>query len=125
MASILIIEDEPRMVSLLSKGLQQKGYRTLAVTNEERALPLALSKMFDLVLLDLMLPGLDGVSILSAIRAQSLQVPVIVVTALSSEKDRSHVLLLGANEYITKPFKFEHLLGHIRTYVEEGGLSRD
>ncbi|MBT9314496.1 response regulator transcription factor [Leptothoe spongobia] len=117
MASILIIEDEPRTVSFLSQGLQQMGYRTFAVTNGERALPLALSKMFDLVLLDLMLPGLEGVSILSVIRAQRLQVPVIVMTALSSEKERSHAFLLGANEYIAKPFNFDYLLSHIRTYV--------
>ncbi|MEM9483133.1 MAG: response regulator [Cyanobacteria bacterium P01_F01_bin.116] len=117
MASILIIEDEPRIVSFLSKGLQQKGHQTLAVTNGERALPLALSKMFDLILLDLILPGWDGVSILSTIRAQSIQVPVIVLTAMSSEEDRSHALSLGANEYIPKPFLFEHLLSYIHAYA--------
>ena len=117
MASILIIEDEPRIVSFLSQGLQQSGHQTLAVTNGERALPLALSEMFDLVLLDLVLPELDGVSILRAIRAQRLRVPVIVVTALFSEEDRSRALFLGANEYITKPFRFEHLLSYIRNYV--------
>ncbi len=117
MASILIIEDEPRIVSFLSKGLQQTGHQALAVTNGERALPLALSKMFDLVLLDLILPESEGVSILSEIRAQSIQVPIIVVTALSSEEQRSQALFLGANEYITKPFRFEHLLSYIRAYV--------
>jgi DNA-binding response OmpR family regulator len=116
-ASILIIEDEPRTVSFLSKGLRQMGHQALAVTNGERALPLALSEMFDLVLLDLTLPELDGVSILRAIRDQRLQVPVIVVTALFSEEDRSRALFLGANEYITKPFRFEHLLGYIHSYV--------
>lgn len=115
MASILIIEDEPRSVSFLSKGLQQMGHQTLAVANGERALPLALSEMFDLVLLDLTLPGLDSVSILSAIRARRLRVPVIVVTALSSEEERSRALLLGANEYIAKPFRFESLLSYIHS----------
>ncbi|NEQ54958.1 MAG: response regulator [Leptolyngbya sp. SIO3F4] len=104
-------------MSFLSQGLQQMGYRTFTVTNGERALPLALSKMFDLVLFDLMLPALDGVSILSAIRSQRIQVPVIVATTLHGEKDRSHALFLGANEYITKPFGFEHLLQHIQAYV--------
>ncbi len=117
MASILIIEDEPRIVSFLSKGLQQTGHQTLAVTNGERALPLALSKMFDLVLLDLILPEPQGVLILSEIRAQSIQVPIIVVTALFSEEQRSQALFLGANEYITKPFRFEHLLSYIHAYV--------
>lgn len=116
-ASILIIEDEPRIVSLLSRGLQQVGHQTLAITNGERALPLALSEMFDLVLLDLALPELDGVSVLKAIRAQRLQVPVIVVTALFNEENRSRALFWGANEYITKPFSFEHLLSYIRYYV--------
>ncbi|MFG6095444.1 response regulator [Leptolyngbyaceae cyanobacterium CCMR0082] len=117
MASILIIEDEPHAVSFLSKGLQQLGHRTLAVNNEERAIPLALSDMFDLVLLDLVLPELDSVSILGAIRAQNLQVPVIVVTALSSEEERLRALFLGANEYLAKPFSFERLMGYIHTYV--------
>lgn len=127
MASILIIQDEPRIGSFLSQGLQQVGHQTLSVTNEERALPLALSKMFDLVLLDLSLPDLSlpelnlpdlsGVSILRAIRAQRIQVPIIVITALYSEKERSHALLLGANEYLPKPFSFEHLLSYIYTYV--------
>lgn len=93
------------------------GHKTLAVTNGERALPLALSKMFDLVLLDLSLPELGEVSILSAIRAQRIQVPIIVITALYSEKNRSSALRLGANEYLPKPFRFEHLLNYIYTYV--------
>lgn len=116
-ASILIIEDEPRTVSFLSKGLQQMGHQTLVVTDSARALPLALSEMFDLVLLDLIVPELDCVSILGAIRAERLQVPVIVMTALSSEEERSRALFLGANEYLTKPFCFEHLLGYIHSYV--------
>ncbi len=132
MASILIIQDEPRIGSFLSQGLQQVGHQTLSVTNGERAVPLALSKMFDLVLLDLSLPDLSlselglpdlslpdlrGVSILRAIRAQRIQVPIIVITALYSEKERAHALLLGANEYLPKPFSFEHLLRYIYTYV--------
>lgn len=117
MASILIIEDEPRNVSFLAQGLEQLGHHTWVVTNQESAVPLALSKMFDIVLLDLLLPELNGVSILSSIRERRLQVPIIVMTALPSKEERSRALFLGANEYIVKPFHFEHLLGYIRTYA--------
>ena len=64
-----------------------------------------------------MLPGLDGISILSAIRAQGLQTPVIVVTALEDDADREQALFLGANEYVVKPFRFNHLLACVRDYV--------
>ena len=117
MTSILIIEDEPRNVSFLAQGLEQLGYQTLVVSNSETAVPLALSKMFDLVLLDILLPELNGVSILGNIREQRLQVPIIVMTALPSKEERLRALFLGANEYIAKPFCFDYLLGHIQSYV--------
>ncbi|MGD1949857.1 MAG: response regulator transcription factor [Leptolyngbyaceae cyanobacterium] len=117
MASILIIEDEPRAVSFISKGLREMGHQTLAVTSKERAIPLARSEMFDLVLLDLIMPELNGVSILGAIRAQNTQVPVIVVTALFNKEERIRALYMGANDYITKPFGFDRLLGYIHSYA--------
>ena len=91
------------------------GHQTLSVSDGARALPLALSEMFDLVVLDILVPELDGMAILGAIRAQRLKVPVVVVTALSSEAERSRALFLGANEYIPKPCRFEQLLGYVHS----------
>ena len=116
-ATILIVEDEPRIVAFLAKGLKRAGYQTKSVSDGREALPLTTSGEFDLILLDLGLPGLDGTSVLSATRSQGIHTPVIVVTAVSGDEEREQALSLGANDYITKPFSFRTLLGSIRNYV--------
>ena len=117
MATILIVEDEPRIVAFVAKGLKRAGYQTKAVGDGQEALFLATSEKFDLILLDLGLPGLDGASVLSATRSQGVQTPVIVVTALSGDDEREQALSLGANDYITKPFSFRTLLNSVQNYI--------
>lgn len=115
--TILIAEDEARISAFIAKGLQRAGYQTQIASDGDQALKLALSDRYDLMLLDIGLPGLDGWSVLHEIRTRSTSPPVIVVTALDGTGERSHSLELGANEYVTKPFRFDELLSRIRRYV--------
>lgn len=113
--TILIVEDEPEAVVFMSKGFENAGYQVLAVDGAQ-ALSFIFSIKFDLILLDLMLYELDGVSLLNVIRAQGIQTPVITMTALGNAYEREQVLCL-ADEYIAKPFPFNHLLACISAYV--------
>ncbi|ESA35699.1 hypothetical protein N836_10560 [Leptolyngbya sp. Heron Island J] len=120
MATILIVEDDSRIASFVSKGLKKAGYQTQIVLDGEQALPLALSGKFDLILLDLGLSGMDGREVLKEIRAQAVQIPVIVVTALDNDEVREDVLSLGAQAFIAKPFRFNSLLTCVRSHLIEG-----
>jgi DNA-binding response OmpR family regulator len=112
---VLVVEDDPRISSFLGKGLRAEGYTvTVAGTAEEAELALREEVGFDLVLLDLGLPGRDGESLLRGIRAQGSAVPVIVLTARAEVDDRVRGLDAGANDYVTKPFAFEELLARMR-----------
>ena len=117
MTTILIIEDEPKIVAILSKGLKKAGHQTQAVLDGKQALPLALSGNFDLILLDLGLPGLSGMSVLREVRGQALPTPVIVVTALDNDAERRQALSLGANGFIAKPFRFKSILDAVSTHL--------
>ena len=117
MATILIVEDESRIASFVSKGLKKAGYQTQITSDGNQALPLAISGNFDLILLDLGLPGIDGREVLKEIRAQAVQPPVIVVTAFSHDEIRDEVLSLGAQEFIAKPFRFSSLLACVRSHI--------
>ncbi|MEM9976732.1 MAG: response regulator [Cyanobacteria bacterium P01_D01_bin.2] len=117
MTTILIAEDEPRIAMFMSKGLKKEGYQTYVVDDGTQALALSLSGKFDLILLDVGLSGLDGWSVLSELRSSSSQPPVIIITALYGIEERDHSLSLGANGFISKPFRFNHLLKCIRRYV--------
>jgi len=111
---ILIAEDEARIVSFLEKGLRANGYTTSAVDNGVDARALARDDTFDLLILDLGLPGLDGRSVLREIRARGERIPVIVLTARDGVDDTVGSLEEGADDYVTKPFRFEELLARIR-----------
>lgn len=114
-ATILIVEDEAQIIAFMSKGLKRAGYQVQAVQDGQQALALALSREFDLILLDLGLPSLNGQSLLKEIRGQQLETPVIVVSAQNVEP--SQLMSLGANDYIAKPFRFSDLLAAIRSLI--------
>jgi DNA-binding response OmpR family regulator len=107
MSRILIAEDEIRIASFIQKGLRANGLSPAVASDGEEALALALSGDFDLVILDLGLPGRDGLEILEELRRRDPRLPVVVLTARDS-------LELGADDYITKPFSFEELLARVR-----------
>src|SRR5690348_5770447 len=113
---ILIIEDEKDIVRLLKYNLEKEGYATLAAYDGEAGLDLARKEKPDLILLDLMLPKLDGIQVCRAIRQDS-QIPIVMVTAKKEEIDRILGLELGADDYVTKPFSVRELLARIKTIL--------
>jgi DNA-binding response OmpR family regulator len=121
MTRILIVEDEERIVSFLEKGLRSSGYSTLAVSSGADALAIARDGDFDLVLLDLGLPGIDGREVLQRMRARGETMPVVVLTARDGVDDTVGALERGADDYITKPFRFEELLARIRVRLRDTG----
>jgi len=121
MNRVLIVEDEPRIASFLEKGLRAAGYVTTVVDNGVDAAGYARSDAFDLVILDLGLPGQDGLAALAQIRARGERLPVIVLTARDAVLDRVAGLDRGADDYLTKPFSFEELLARVRARLRDRG----
>jgi len=119
MTRILIAEDEPRIVSFLEKGLRANGYTTTAVTDGRSALDLARDASFDILVLDLGMPVLDGTEVLRQMRARGERMPVIILTARGSVDDTVTGLEGGADDYVTKPFRFEELLARIRVRLRD------
>jgi DNA-binding response OmpR family regulator len=118
---ILIAEDEPRIASFLTKGLKAAGYTTTVVGNGVDTAAYARGGDFDLLILDLGLPGQDGLAALAQIRARGERLPVIVLTARDAVPDRVTGLDLGADDYLTKPFSFDELLARIRARLRDHG----
>lgn len=117
---ILIVEDEKNIVDILRFNLQREGYETLEAYDGEKGLQLALEEEPSLILLDVMLPKLDGFEVCRAIRAQGHTTPILMLTAREEETDKVLGLELGADDYITKPFSMRELLARIRRLVANG-----
>jgi DNA-binding response OmpR family regulator len=111
---ILIADDEPRIASFIAKGLTAAGYTTTSVEDGIRALDYGSSGEFDLIILDIGMPRMDGFAVLGALRAMQSPLPVIVLTARDSLQDTVAALDGGADDFMTKPFRFEELLSRIR-----------
>lgn len=111
---ILLVEDEPGISRMLQRGLMTQGYETVAADNGNDGLRLAVEEDVDLVLLDIMLPGLDGRQILKRIRLRKPELPIIMLTAKDELSSKVSSLDDGANDYLTKPFALEELLARIR-----------
>ena len=123
MTRILIAEDEPRIVSFLEKGLQANGFATTAADTGALAAAMARDSDFDLLILDLGLPGVDGHHVLREIRQRGERMPVIILTARSGVADAVTGLDGGADDYVTKPFRFEELLARVRARLRDTGGS--
>jgi two-component system copper resistance phosphate regulon response regulator CusR len=117
---ILVVEDERKIAEALKKGLEAEGYQVVtAATGEEGFFSLS-TESFDLMLLDLMLPGRDGIDILKAIRHKGFLLPVMLLTGRDTVDDRVHGLDSGADDYLVKPFAFPELLARIRLLLRRG-----
>ncbi|QCX27937.1 response regulator transcription factor [Nocardioides jishulii] len=119
MASILIIEDEERIASFIAKGLTAEGHLTTVRTDGPSGLDEALSGLHDLVILDIGLPGMDGLQVLDQLRSQGSSVPVIVLTARDSVNDTVAALEGGADDYMAKPFRFAELRARVRVRLRQ------
>lgn len=111
---ILLIEDEHKIASAIKKGLEQESFTVDVVYDGQSGFDLAIAEDFDVIVLDRMLPGLDGLEICSQLRAQKNHTPILMLTAKGQISDRVEGLNSGADDYLTKPFAFEELLARIR-----------
>jgi len=114
---ILIVEDEVRIADFLQRGLRAEGHFCVVANDGEAGLALALEGDFDLLLLDLMLPGLHGRDICQQLRMNKINTPLIILSAMDSLDDVIAGLRMGADDYMTKPFSFEELLARIETVM--------
>lgn len=117
---ILVVEDEIKTSAFLRKGLRESGFTVDVANDGEEGLDLALSREYDLVILDVMLPGVDGWQIIKKIRGTKRDTPVLFLTARDAVQDRIKGLELGADDYLVKPFAFSELLARIRTILRRG-----
>ena len=117
---LLVVEDERKVAEALQTGLEQEGYRIMVAGTGEDAFFLAQAHRFDLIVLDLMLPGRDGLKILVTLRARRIHTPVLVLTAKDTVEDRVAGLDSGADDYLVKPFAFAELSARIRALLRRG-----
>jgi two-component system, OmpR family, copper resistance phosphate regulon response regulator CusR len=117
---ILVIEDEQKTGAYLKKGLQESGHSVDVATDGAEGLLLAEDEGYDVIVLDVMLPTMDGWSVLKSLREKRLTTPVLFLTARDDVHDRVHGLELGADDYLVKPFAFVELLARVRTLARRG-----
>ncbi|EHK87752.1 response regulator transcription factor [Saccharomonospora azurea] len=136
MSRILVAEDEPRIAAFVNKGLTANGFAVTVVEDGPAAYEYALTGSFDLMVLDIGLPGMDGFTVLRKLRSERCAIPVIILTARDSVQDTVAGLEGGADDYMPKPFRFEELLARVRlrlvsdrasepTVLSYGGLQLD
>jgi DNA-binding response OmpR family regulator len=121
---ILVVEDEEKVASFIRKGLEQMAYTVELAGTGEEALGVALTSRFDAIVLDVMLPGRDGLSVVRELRARGSDVPVLALTARGTLEDRIAGLDSGCDDYLPKPFAFEELLARLRALLRRGGAAR-
>ena len=127
MQHILIIEDEPGIYTFLKQGLEEEGYSISIAVDGEQGVELFRTEKPDLILLDWVLPKMDGIDVCKAIRQEDINIPILFLTARDTVQDTIEGLQCGANDYIKKPFSFEELLErikiHFRNSIEQGILT--
>jgi DNA-binding response OmpR family regulator len=122
---ILVIEDEVRILSFLTRGLEAEGYAVAAAHDGREGLRLALGSSWDLVVLDLLLPALDGLSVLRRIHAERPELPVVILSARADLNTKLRGFDLGASDYVPKPFALDELLARVRAQLRRGALPDD
>ena len=122
---ILVVEDETKTGSYLKQGLVEAGFVVDLAVNGLDGLHLALTEAYDLAILDVMLPGIDGWQVLQCIRRAGKEMPILFLTARDQVEDRVKGLELGADDYLVKPFAFSELLARVRTLLRRGGKAKE
>ena len=121
---MLIVEDQAKLASLLRRGLTREGMAVDVVGDGEEAVPMAAAAPYDAIVLDLMLPGLDGFEVCRRLRSGGVWSPILMLTARDSVEDRVAGLDAGADDYLTKPFSYAELLARLRALVRRGAPER-
>ncbi|CUW12699.1 Alkaline phosphatase synthesis transcriptional regulatory protein PhoP [Leuconostoc inhae] len=124
MTKILVVDDEPAISTLLKYNLEQNGYQVTIATDGQSAYELIGEQTFDAILLDLMLPVMDGMTVLKNLRQDKISTPVLLVTAKGDEFDRVFGLELGADDYITKPFSLREVLARLKAVLRRSQTER-
>ncbi|MGQ9921366.1 MAG: response regulator [Desulfobacca sp.] len=118
---ILVVEDDQKIASFITKGLQQAGYAVDLATDGQEGLHLALTEPYDAAVIDVMLPKLDGLSLIQEVRRQKINVPVIILSARRTVDDRIRGLQTGSDDYLIKPFSFSELLARLQALIRRAG----
>jgi two-component system OmpR family response regulator len=121
---VLVVEDEAKLAGLLSRGLRRQGMGTDVAADGEQAVVLATATAYDVILLDVMLPGVDGFEVCRRLRSESVWSPTLMLTARDSVEDRVRGLDSGADDYLAKPFSFDELFARIRALTRRGAPQR-
>src|SRR5665213_3389179 len=121
---ILVVEDEPKLADLLARGLREEGHAADVATEGEQALWMAQAAPFDAIVLDVMLPGIDGFEVCRRLRASEVWAPVLMLTARDAVEDRVSGLDAGADDYLVKPFAFDELLARLRALTRRAPTER-
>lgn len=121
--NVLIVEDEPRLAELISKTLRRELFQTTIRNDGNAGYEEAISGAYDVIVLDRLLPGMDGMAILHEMRRSHVHTPVLMLTALGDLPDRIHGLRAGADDYLGKPFAFEELVARVRALSRRSGSS--
>lgn len=122
---ILLIEDEKKTAAYLTKGLGEAGFHVTTASEGEAGLDLALTKTFDLFIIDVMLPKRDGWSIVATLKRKDVRTPILLLTARDSIRDRVKGLELGADDYLVKPFAFSELLARVRSVLRRSSVGQE
>ena len=121
---ILIVEDDPDLAGFIQKGLREERYAVDRAQEGEEGLLMARTTSYDLVILDVMLPKLDGLTVCRRLRAAGSKTPILLLTARGAVEDRVTGLNMGADDYLTKPFAFDELLARARALIRRGGVDQ-
>ena len=121
---ILVVEDEKKVASFIKRGLEEEKYEVVTIHDGEEGLSTATEKSFDLIILDVMLPKMDGVTIMKELRARKVLTPVLMLTAKGEVEDIVAGLDSGSDDYLTKPFAFAELLARVRALLRRSELDR-
>ena len=114
---VLVVEDEVKVSNFIMRGLEEEGYTVEVAEDGKRGLDLIRSKAYDIILLDLMIPEMDGLEVLKEMRRDEIETPVLIITAKSTKEDVIKGLDTGSDDYLTKPFSFDELLARIRALL--------
>jgi two-component system copper resistance phosphate regulon response regulator CusR len=121
---ILVVEDERKVASFIAQGLREEAHAVDVAANGPDAEYLALVNSYDLIVLDLMLPGKDGIEVCRSLRGRGVRTPILMLTARDSLRDKVEGLDSGADDYLTKPFEFEEFLARVRALLRRGPVAR-